>query len=400
MVDAPDALVELGIILLALGGLGRIAHRLSISPIPFYLLLGLAFGTGGIMPFDASREFVELAASIGVILLLLLLGLEYSAEELLGSMRSTTRSGILDAALNFTPGFLLGMAIGWDLPAATALGGVTYVSSSGIIAKLIEELNRYANRETPIVLSLLVFEDLAMALYLPVVTGLLMHSEASVTVRVVAIALSAVVFAFLLALRFGQRLSTMIGRPKDEVMLLIILGATLLVAGAAEHLHISAGVGAFMVGITLSGPVARGARQLLTPLRDLFAATFFVFFGLRADPTRIADVAVLAIGLAIVTTFTKIITGWVAARRSGVGQRGALRAGCMLVARGEFSIVIAGLATTMPDIPSNLAPLVATYVLIMAITGPLVARVNFTNWAGFSRRDDATRIHESERVLR
>lgn len=93
----------------------------------------------------------------------------------------------------------------------------------------------------------------------------------------------------------------------DETLLLSILGVALLVAGVAEHLQASAAVGAFLVGIALSGPAADGARQLLTPLRGLFAAVFFVFFGLEIDRASIPPVLATAIGLAVIGVATKLL---------------------------------------------------------------------------------------------
>ena len=107
----------------------------------------------------------------------------------------------------------------------------------------------------------------------------------------------------------------------------------------------SAAVGAFLVGIALSGPVAHHATELLAPLRDLFAAVFFVFFGLVHRPAGTSRrCCCRRSALAVVTMATKVLTGYLAARRVGIALPGRWRAGCALVPRGEFSIVIAGLA--------------------------------------------------------
>ena len=143
-----------------------------------------------------------------------------------------------------------------------------------------------------------------------------------------------------------------------EALLLSVLGLTLFVAGVAAELNVSAAVGAFLVGIALSGHAAEAAQPLLAPLRDLFAAVFFVFFGLQTDPGSIPPVALAAGALALVTAATKVATGWWAARRAGVRARGRWRAGAVLVARGEFSIVIAGLAVAAGEEPT-LGPLAA-----------------------------------------
>jgi monovalent cation:H+ antiporter-2, CPA2 family len=366
-------LLELGGVILGLGILGRLAGRLGLSAIPLYLLAGLAFGEGGLLPLVTAREFIEIGADVGVILLLLLLGLEYSASELAASLRAGAPAGLVDLGLNFTPGLAAGLLLGWSPLAAVVLGGVTYVTSSGIVAKVLGELERIGNRETPVVLSILVIEDLAMAAYLPLVTGLLLGGGLLASALPVGVALATVALVLLVALRYGETLSRLVFSPSDEVLLLVILGLALVVAGLAEWLNVSAAVGAFLLGIALSGHAAEAAQALLTPLRDLFAAVFFVFFGLQTDPSSIPPVAVAAATLALVTTATKLATGWWAARRAGIGTRGRWRAGAALVARGEFSIVIAGLAVAA-GLESRLGPLATTYVLVLAVLGPLLAR--------------------------
>jgi len=373
-VHGATLLLELGGVILGLGILGRLAGRLGLSAIPLYLLAGLAFGEGGLLPLVTAQEFIEVGAEIGVILLLLLLGLEYSADELVGNLRATAPAGLVDLALNFTPGVLAGLLLGWSPLAAVVLGGVTYVTSSGIVAKVLGDLGRLGNRETPVVLSILVIEDLAMAVYLPLVTGLLIGGSLLAAALPVGVALATVGTVLVLAVRYGPAISRLVFSPNDEALLLLILGLALVVAGLAQGLQVSAAVGAFLVGIALSGPAADAAHALLTPLRDLFAAVFFVFFGLRTDPGTIPAVALAAVTLALVTAATKVATGWWAARRAGIATRGRWRAGAALVARGEFSIVIAGLAVSAGREPT-LGPLAATYVLVLAVLGPLLARV-------------------------
>ena len=377
-------LLELGGMILGLGILGRLAGRLGLSAIPLYLLAGLAFGEGGLLPLVTAQEFIEVGAEVGVILLLLLLGLEYSASELVGSLRSAAPAGLVDLVLNFAPGVVAGLLLGWSVLASLVLGGVTYVTSSGIVAKVLGDLGRIGNRETPVVLSILVVEDLAMAAYLPLLTGLLVGEDLLASALPVGVALGTVALVLVVAVRYGETLSRLVFSPSDEVLLLVILGLTLVVAGAAEQLQVSAAVGAFLVGIALSGEAAEAAQALLTPLRDLFAAVFFLFFGLQTNPRSIPPVALAAAALALVTAATKVATGWWAARRIGVGPRGRWRAGTALIPRGEFSIVIAGLAVAAGREPT-LGPLATTYVLILAVLGPLVARLSEPLRVGLSR---------------
>ncbi|MDW4909713.1 cation:proton antiporter [Streptomyces sp. ADMS] len=366
-------LIEFGAIILGLGLLGRFAGRFQFSPIPLYLLAGLAFGEGGLLPLGASGEFVAIGAEIGVILLLLMLGLEYTASDLVSNLKTQYPAGLFDAALNALPGAAMALLLGWGPVAAVVLAGVTWISSSGVIAKVLGDLGRLGNRETPVILSILVLEDLSMAVYLPIITALLAGTSLAAGSVTLAIALGAAGLVLVLAVRYGRHISRFVSSDDPEKLLLVVLGLTLLVAGVAQELQVSAAVGAFLVGIALSGEVAEGAHNLLAPLRDLFAAVFFVFFGLHTDPSSIPPVLVPALVLAVVTAATKIATGYWAAKRAGVSVKGRWRAGGTLVARGEFSIVIAGLAVTAGIEPS-LGPLATAYVLILVILGPLTAR--------------------------
>lgn len=366
-------LIELGAVILALGLLSALAVRVGISAIPLYLAAGLAFGEGGLLPLATSEEFIRAGAEIGVILLLFTLGLEYTGPELVSTLRTSAPLGLVDLVLNAAPGVIAALLLGWGPVAAVVLGGVTYMTSSGITAKVLTDLDWLGNRETPVVLSLLVLEDLAMALYLPILTAMLAGVgllQGSITLAVAAATLTVIL---VIALRYGHIVERFVASPSDEVLLLKVLGLTVLVAGLAQQLQVSAAVGAFLVGIALSGPLAHSARERLTPLRDLFAAVFFVFFGLQTDPTELPDVAGAAAGMVVVGLLTKYVTGWFAASRSGIGSTGCSRAGMALMPRGEFSIVIAGLAVAAGLNP-GLGPLAACYTLILAISGPLLAR--------------------------
>ncbi len=373
--DADLLLIEFGAVVLGLAVVARLARRIGIPALPMYLLAGLAFGEGGLVELPASTDFIEIGAEIGVILMLLMLGLEFSTHELVTNLRRSTTAGLVDLALNFPPGLIAGLVLGFDPIVAVLLGGVSYISSSGIVAKLVADLDRIGNHETPVVLSVLVIEDLAMVLYLPIVSGVLFGDSVVATTLAVTLSLLAVMTILGIAYALGDRLSAIALSQSSEALLLTLLGVTLLVAGIAERLNLSTAVGAFVVGVALSGDIVSHARGLLLPLRNLFAAVFFVFFGLQVDPSLISDVAVAAAVLAVVTTATKLATGWIAAERAAIGTPGRVRAGAALVAHGEFSIVIAELGLARePD----LGALAATYVIILTLTGAILYQFSDT----------------------
>ncbi|GAB3228361.1 cation:proton antiporter [Glycomyces halotolerans] len=369
-----EVLLQLGLLIGVLGILGAVAGRFGISAIPLYLLAGLAFGEGGLHDLEAIESFLDIGAEVGIVLLLFALGLEYTPRELLGTMRTSWLGAVVDLVLNATPGVVCALLLDWGPLAAVVFGGVTYISSSGIIARVLSDLGWLGNRETPTVLSLLVAEDLVMALYLPVVTTVLAGLAFAQAAWGLALALLAVGGAFFVASRGGTLLSKFLDSPSDEILMLKVLGMILVVAGLAEQVHVSAAVGAFFVGIALSGEVSHTAERTLAPLKNLFAAIFFVNFGLQTNPQDLPPVLPVAIALALVGVLTKLGTGWWAARSAGSSFTGRLRAGLVLLPRGEFSIVIAGLGVAA-GLDPQLGSTTAAYVLVLAAIGPLAPRL-------------------------
>jgi monovalent cation:H+ antiporter-2, CPA2 family len=217
----------------------------------------------------------------------------------------------------------------------------------------------------------LVLEDFAMAAYLPLFAVLASGGGWVHAVVGMAAAVGALLAAFAASYRWGHHVGRLVEHPDSEQLLLRVLGITLMVAAVAEVLHASAAVGAFLVGLTLTGATADRARRVLGPLRDLFAAIFFLAIGLSVDPHELLPMLPVALVLAVVTAATKVATGMLAARRDGVARRGQLRAGAALIARGEFSLIIIGLVGT--SIPA-VAALATSYVFVMAIVGPVLAR--------------------------
>ena len=391
----PRLLVEFGALLVGLGILARISARFGLSPVPLFLIAGLAFGEGGAIPLGVDEEFVEVAAQIGAVLLLLLLGLEYSGDELVGTVKQQWWAGLVDIVLNSLPGIICGFLLGWGLLGAVALGGITYISSSGIVAQVVKDLKWRRKPEVPGVVGLLIVEDIVMAPYLPIVTAMATGAGLAAGLISVSIALGVVAAVVLLSLHRFKFANALLNADKPVALLLTLFGTAILVAGLAELVGFSAAVAAFLVGLLFTDEVAEVARQRLAPLRDLFAAVFFVFFGLTTDPADIPPVLPVAAALAVAGIATKLITGWIVARRAEASPRGHWRAGTLLVARGEFSVLIAGIVATAPFAPQMLIPLATTYVLITAIAGPLLSRVA-EPWSNFLEQ---RRLQRAEPVL-
>ncbi|MBM3690681.1 MAG: cation:proton antiporter [Actinobacteria bacterium] len=365
-------LAEMGGILLLLGILAFIATKNRLSVVPLFILMGLAFGEGGLIPVGLSEDFLFIGAQIGAILLLLLLGLEYSAREIGESLKLGWRTGVYDILLNAIPGAIVALVLGWGVAGAIVLGGITYVSSSGIAAQLIRESGFRKSETARRVVSILVFEDLALAPYLPIASAVISLSGVLVGAISVSIALVVIGLVLLISIKREHYLSNFLNTQDATGLLLTVFGAALLFAGLAELAGVSGAIAAFLVGLLLSGDVAEAARARLSPLRDFFSALFFLFFGLITNPADIIRVLPIALLLAGLGIAGKFFLARIMAKDMS-DPMSWLRIGAFLTPRGEFSIVIAGLALSAP-FATDLLPIVLTYVLITALTGSLLLK--------------------------
>ena len=369
-----DALIltELGAILLFLGIISFIAFRLSISSVPLFLIVGLVFGNGGLLPLDLSGAFLNIGAQIGALLLLLLLGLEYSARELGTTLRERWSVGLVDVLANALPGAAIGLLVGWGWTGAVILSGITYVSSSGIAAELIRESGWQSSVVAKRTITVLALEDLMLAPYLPFASVLVAGASVVTGFISVSVALLIVGLVLLLSVRRENLVSGLLNKHDSLSLLLTVFGAALLAAGAANLVGFSGAVAAFLIGLLLTGEVAASARHRLSPLRDFFAAIFFLFFGLSTDPSDIPAALPLALLLTVLGVLGKFFTGWWSSKDLS-DQMSWRRVGAFLIPRGEFSIVIAGLAVAA-EFGNELKAVTITYVILTTVTSSIFLR--------------------------
>jgi monovalent cation:H+ antiporter-2, CPA2 family len=370
--ESAALLAEVGAALLLLGVVAFIANRLKFSVVPLYLLIGLAIGEGGFIPLSLSEEFLNTGAQIGAIMLLLLLGLEYSAYDLAKAFRERKSAGVIDFFANATPGFLLGWFLGWGIGGALALGGITYVSSSGIAAQLIKEMGWRRSEVSKRAIGVLVFEDLALAPYLPLLTAVVLGASAWTGVISVGVALAITGAVILISFRGTARWSKILDPNEPGGLLLTVFGAALLAAGLADMIGFSGVVAAFLIGLLLTGEVAETARARLSPIRDIFAAIFFLFFGITTNPADLPAVLPLALLLTALGIGGKYLVGWWVTRDLN-DPMSAWRTTGFLIARGEFSMVIAALAAPIV-LGIELQALTLAYVILTAFAASAVLR--------------------------
>jgi len=369
-----DVLVALGGALLAAGLLARAGRRIGLPTIPLFMIAGVAFGphTPGVSLVDDPRS-LELLATLGLVLLLFNLGLEFSIGDLVDGGRRLM-VGAMYLALNVGAGVAYGFALGWGTREALVIAGVVGISSSAIVTKLLVELDRVANPETRVILGVVVVEDLFLALYLAVLQPVMGDSHG-----LTAIALSiGKAFGFLLLLAIiARKGSAIVGRLVDsddnELLTVVFVGFAVLVAGVAHELGISEAIGAFMAGLILAETRARDrVERLVMPLRDTFAAVFFFAFGLTIDPNDVYTVAGPVLAAIVMSLVLNVLAGVLAARSYRLGTEGAVTIGLTILARGEFSLIMAAFALEA-GLDARIGPFAAGYVLLLALGAPILA---------------------------
>jgi CPA2 family monovalent cation:H+ antiporter-2 len=387
-VSARDTLVALGASLLAAGLLARLGRRIGLPTIPLFMIAGLLFGpnTPGIQLVDDPGDFA-LLATLGLILLLFYLGLEFSIGELTAGGRSLASAGAIYLGLNIAAGLAFGFAIGWGTREALVLAGAVGISSSAIVTKILVEMRRLTNRETRLILGIVVVEDLFLAVYLAALQPVLDESATAGDAALsFAKALGFLVIVAVIARYGGSLVGRAIGAEQDELLTVCFVGLAVLVAGIAEEVNVSDAIGAFMAGLVIAETsAAPRVRKLVLPLRDTFAALFFFTFGLTVDPGDVASVAgPIAIAI-VMTVVVNLVAAVVVSRRSGLGRVPAANLATTILARGEFSLIIAALGAEA-GLDRRVVPFVAGYVLILALSAPVLAARSTWVARGLPRR--------------
>jgi CPA2 family monovalent cation:H+ antiporter-2 len=360
-----DFLLQVGLVLAALALAASLFLWMRQSAIPAFILVGMA-----LRPLMQGDELVAELSTIGVVLLLFFMGLEFSLRALLRDRATIVRTGGIDLLIGFPVGLGAGLALGLGWVGALLLAGGFYISSSAIIAKSVIELRRAADPETSVALGILVFEDLFIALYLAVLSGAVLVSEPSLAAAGLGIGRALLFFGVvvLIAIRARPLLDRLLDRENDDVLVLVTGSVLLLLSWAALAAGLSEAIGAFLTGLMLAETAQKErVERLFAPLQGLFAAVFFLGFGVAIDPGAFASVWPYAIPLAILGIAVKLASGWIAGHRVGLGRRGSLSLGITLIARGEFSIILAGIAVAVGR--EEIGALIALFVLILALVG-------------------------------
>lgn len=365
-------ILEIGGVFVLLAILSFIAFRLKISNAALFLLVGLAFGRGGFVPLDLSEDFLNIGASIGAIMLLLTLGFEYSASELVDSIRKRWYAGLLDVALNAFPAALIALLLGYGWLGALVFAGIMFVSSSGIASQLIRETGWVKSRVASRATGILVFEDILLAPYLPILASAALGLGAITGLISTAVALGITSLIFLISR--GREITGLraLAHNDSSVLLLLVFGGALAVAGFADMVGFSGAIAAFLLGLLLTGEVAESLRHRFAPLREIFSAIFFLFFGLSVSAQDLLAVLPISALFSVIGIAGKFVLGWWLGRDL-TDNMSWKRIAAFLTARGEFSMIIASTVAISGAI-SGVKEITLGIVLITTFSATLAMR--------------------------
>jgi CPA2 family monovalent cation:H+ antiporter-2 len=367
-------LTQLAVTVAVLGVLGLVASRFGLSAIPAYLLAGLLLGPNQpeLTSFIEPSEVTEFVAELGIIFLLFFLGLEFTLDRLRRSGMHLGVGGTIDFVVNAGLGLIVGVvAFGFSF-AALILAGAIYVSSSAVAVKGLIDFRRLADDETDLVLAILIVEDLAIAFVLALAGGGGGGLEDSL-----ALAFKAITF-IVVALAASRWLARPIDRLLEwmprEFFLLFTFALVIGMSAISHWLGLSEAIGALMAGVVLSDTTARHElEERFLSFRDVFGALFFFVFGLSIDVEALDSVGWLIALAVLLSVVGKLVGTYAAGRVGGFTKRQSLNAGTALIARGEFTVILAQVAATNPAISASaerdLVAIAGLYVLATAVIG-------------------------------
>ena len=384
---------EVGVALILIAIVSAIAGKFKLSIIPFLIVLGMVVGphapTIGMFDFTfiESQSLIDFLGRMGILFLLFYLGLEFSVSNLIKSGRDIVFGGSVYVVLNFLLGLGFGFVVDLPLNETLIIAGMLSVSSTAIVAKTIVDLRRTANTETELILGMILFDDIFLAVFLSVMSGILLGGATTIggLLLSISIAIGYMLMFFAIARVGTPFLNKVLNITSNEIFIIVVFAALFFISGFSEKLHVAEAIGALLFGLALSETEhAKRIEHLVVPFRDFFGAIFFFSFGLSIDPLTLTDAVWLALGAVVLTIIGNIVAGMIAGRKKGLSHKASLNIGLTIMARGEFSIIIANLGIAAGLAPM-LKPFSALYVLILAILGPILAKDSKRIYGGLNK---------------
>lgn len=371
--------LNLALILVVAGATTLIFKYLKQPPVLGYILAGFITGPHfKLFPTVLERDTISVWGEIGVVFLLFALGLEFSLKKIkqVGSTGAVT--AVTEALIMMLAGFVIGRFMGWSHLNALFLGGMLSISSTSIIIKAFEDLQLKTKRFSQIVVGVLVFEDLVAIMLLVLLStiavskqfdGTDMLFEMGKLVLFLILCFTAGIFVIPTIFKRLRRFMN------DETLLVVSMGLCLGMVVIADKSGFSPALGAFLMGIIIAETTeSERVHQLITPVRNLFAAVFFISVGMLVNPAILLQHIVPIAIITLTVLLIKPVSAMLGLLLSGHTVKQSMQSGMCLSQIGEFSFIIATLGLSLKVIDEYLYPVIVTVSIITIFATPYMIR--------------------------
>ncbi len=378
MHDVHEFLRSLTVVLSVAAVTTVVFQRLRQPVVLGYIVAGLIVGPHVPVPLVVDRTIVQSLSELGVILLMFSLGLEFRLGKLARVGPTAGFTAIFQSGFMSWVGFLVGRALGWTVLESIFIGAAIAISSTTIIAKVFDE-QKVTGRQRELVVGILLFEDLVAVVFLAALTAIATGAGLSATALAATVGKLTVFLIALLAigmLIIPRFVRVVVQLERDETTLVASVGVCFLTAWIAHVFGYSVALGAFLAGsLVAESGHADTIERLIHPVRDVFAAIFFVSVGLLIDPALVVANWGAVLALTVVVIVGNIVGVTIGAFLSGHSMRTAIQSGMSLAQIGEFSFIIAGLGLTLGATRDFVYPVVVAVSAITTLTTPWLIQV-------------------------
>lgn len=377
---AEQIIQDFAVIMIIASIMALISYKLKQPMIIAYIGAGMIIGPNT-PPFSLIThvDVLHVFAEIGIILLLFVIGMEFPIEKLKNIGKKATFIAIVEASGTFVAGYFVSQALGFGFFDSLFLALAISVTSTVIIMRVLEELGMINDEATHIIIGIAIIEDLIIVSLLAVLQSVASTGNLSVVEITVSISLviAFIVGAIVVGSKIIPKAVNLVGRTNhNELLIIAVLGVAFGLAFVAFKLNISVAAGAFFAGVLVAGSKMRlTTKTVATPIRDMFAALFFISVGALMDIKLLPLFIVPALILVIVSFVAKFITVWASARVQKLGKHTSLKAGVGLSSSGgELALVSAKGGADIGATSSFVLPMVGTMTMITTFISPYVIK--------------------------
>lgn len=371
----PDIMLlrDFAVVMVIAGGITLLFRQLRQPPILGYLLAGLIVG-----PYTpptsliGNAETIRLLADLGIVLLLFSIGLEFTWDRLRSVGLIALVIGAIEIPFMLAIGHQLSRLLGWPLLDTLFLTAALSISSSAIISKTLRDLGRLKLVSSRLIIGILVVEDFAAIAMIAILSGVTttgqvnLASAGMILFKLAIFALTALAFGRLAVPRL---IHFTYGFHSRESLLVVSLALCFALSLFSQYLGLSVAVGAFLMGVLVGeSPHAEEVSQVMNPIRDLFAALFFVSIGMLIDISLFRQFLIPALAISLVFIVGKALANSLGVFITGHGGKTPLRVGLAMGQMGEFSLFIVKFGRDLNAIGPLLYPIVAIATVITTFT--------------------------------